>query len=239
LSTQPTVGVPLYFALKDARELTVTSVGFARLNLLDLALFAAPDTAELRVAWERRLNQARSDADLLEVVVTASLENGSAWLDDVLRRDLQADRPFSRARAVVLCGFREKGFAVEALRGIAALGDDTWLGKLAAESLERQRRNQSAEHQARALMCEPDTDRAWAAFRLLLTVVDRRIACWHERVAADPLARSRLTFVDSNSQVVEKAIFDNEKPLREHFLGQTVREGQVWPWIDAIIAPDA
>jgi len=105
----------------------------------------------------------------------------------------------------------ETRFAVEALRDVAALGEDTWLGKLAADGLERQRRNESAEQQARTLMCEPDTDRAWAAFRLLLTVVDRRIACWHERVAAEPLSRSRLTFLDSNSRVVGKAISDNEK----------------------------
>jgi len=112
------------------------------------------------------------------------------------------------------------------------LSDEIWHGQLAREAIERQISNQAAQYRFRQLMQDPRADDAWAGFRLLLRVVDRRIAVWHERIELDAVDSKRIAFVSSNAERIVKAAEKNEDPFRKSFLGQQVREGQVWPWIE-------
>ena len=78
LHVDPSRGARLYTALRDAPALTSTLVGFARLDDLDLSLFGAPESEPVVAAWQGRLDQARSDADLLAISNSRSARNGVA-----------------------------------------------------------------------------------------------------------------------------------------------------------------
>jgi hypothetical protein len=232
LEAKPHLGVRLDAALRDEPEITSVHVGIARLHYLDVALFGAPESEPTVGAWETRLGRARCDADLLTISVLAQQGAASAWLERVVVRDLASARPFEVARALVLCGFVDTPWAGEALAQGARSSDETWSGQVARTALERQIRDRAAQYRFRQLMHEPDSDHAWAGFRLLLRVVDRRIALWHERHQQEAVDSRRLAFLTSNSDRIAKAIEKNEDQFRKEFLGQQVRDGQCWPWIE-------
>lgn len=232
LQVNPGLGVSLYTALRDTGALTRTRLGFASLDLIDVSLFSAPQSEQLVEAWQVRFERARSDADLLELSVLCRIGTAFEWLERTIRRDMRSDCPFDIARALTICGFVDAPWASEFLQSAISVGDETWHRALAAEALERQLSDRAAQYQFRRLMDEADADSAWAGFRLLLQVVDRRIAAWHQRESLHPVDSQRVRFLYSNAKTLEKAIEKNEKKLRERFLGAQVRERQVWPWME-------
>ena len=232
LHADPRLGVRVYTALRDQSEPTSTRVGFARLHYLDISLFQSSESEPIVAAWQARLDQARSDADLLAISVLAQRGTASEWLERVTRQDLASPRPFAVARALALCGFVDTAWASEVLQESALLSEETWHGQVARKAIERQIRDRAAQYRFRQLMHALDDDHAWAGFRLLLRVVDRRIAVWRERNEREVVDSKRIAFVSSNVDRIAKAIEKNEDEFRKEFLGQRVREGQAWPWLD-------
>ena len=81
------------------------------------------------------------------------------------------------------------------------------------------------------MFCEPTSpEEAWAAFRLFLTIADRRCWLWcHKELAVLGEDDQRRGFFESNRDKIRKACKENEEKLPKSFLGCEVVD-QMFPW---------
>lgn len=185
------------------------------------------------LAERRKTAFSPNEMDQLTAISTlAQRGTASRWLERTVRLDLSSPRPFAAARALTLCGFIDTAWASEVLHAYARLSEETWHGAVVREAVERRISDQAAQYRFHQLMRDPNPDRAWAGYRLLLRVVDRRIAIWYERIEHEAVDSKRVAFLISNTAGVAKAIKKNEDRFRKTFLGQQIYEGQAWPWME-------
>ena len=87
-----------------------------------------------------------------------------------------------------------------------------------------------ARHWFRKFCSSADLDEAWSAFRLFLTIADRRFWLWcfdELEVLAEDDPRRR--FFESNRDEIKKACKNNEEKLPKSFAGCDVVD-QMSPW---------
>ena len=84
----------------------------------------------------------------------------------------------------------------------------------------------------RRFTTRPDTEGAFAAFRLFLRCVDRRYWVWRGRIVEDArLSAVRRRYLAVSRDEIERAIKENEKDLEKRFLGTEIPENSVHPWL--------
>jgi hypothetical protein len=258
LTTQPTPKIPLtavsyYSALVEVLFLKSDRIGDAvavfrilrslgygvriidadtGLRQLDIDAFGAPETAETRSLWDEELAACSSDLDLLELAIKVRRSPGGdseKWFDEVITQGLQSKSAYEQARAVSLRGFLEAEPNAEWLTETTK-EDDSWYRTVLRTSQRRAKSERDARHWLKKF-CEPASpDEAWAAFRLFLTIADRRCWLWcHKELAILGEDDPRRSFFESNRDEVRKACKENEEKLPKSFLGCEVAD-QMSPW---------
>ena len=225
-------------ALAIKRMLSSTNYGVriidadTKLKNLDFDSYAAPRTAETQSFWEEDLSACTSDMDLLELAIRVRHTPGadsSTWLKDRIQNDLQSGTAFEQARAAILRGFLPH--ALHAHWPSEATADGaSWFGSVLNIAQRRSKSERDARFWFRQFCHENDLDKAWGAFRLMMTIVDRRFWLWafdelevlHEN---DP----RRRFFESNRDEIRKACKKNEEKLPKTFVGCEVVDA-MYPW---------
>jgi len=106
LPNAPDKGVSLYWRLQETGGFRVVD-RVSRIHWLDHALFRAPPTAEMRNAWEGKLERCRTDRELMELAIVAQSGNGQDWLWSRIKRGVQSSAPLEKSRSMTLLGFME------------------------------------------------------------------------------------------------------------------------------------
>jgi hypothetical protein len=173
-------------------------------------------------ARELALAEANDDQKLHNFAITVQRSGETAWLINLIERDLEAQTAWTIARAITLAGFLAPDDAGEALwQGkLATPPAPGWLAKTWEKSrhhFERGRRNRHWCN--RYLEAESDIE-AFAAFELFSGGIDRRMVLdrsnWLEPLRALPLRR-RLHW-DIVSQGFQAAFEKTGKGLANNFL---------------------
>ena len=93
-----------------------------------------------------------------------------------------------------------------------------------------------AKYWFRKFIQEADETLAWCSFQLFLKCADRRFYLWKDDIIDDNLNAInfdlKVTYPRENSDPLRNAIKNNEKELRDNFLGFKILPNQVWPWIN-------
>jgi len=206
--------------------------GDTQLNQLDLELFGAPETSKARSLWDEELKACCSDLDLLELAIKVrhSAGGGSAeWLKEVIDRDLKSGNAFDQARAVSLRGFLEAESEAPWLTA-PTKDDDSWLRSVLRIAQKRVKSERDARHWFKEFCERTDLDEAWAAFRLFLTIADRRCWLWcRDELAVLEESDPRRRFFQTNRDEIRKACKENEEKLPKSFVGCEVAD-QMSPW---------
>lgn len=235
LRVDPGKGVQLYQMLQGVE----LGVRFLRegtqIPLLDYTLFGTAAAEPVVKAWERRLDQCRTDRELLEVVLVALQGNGTQWLWQKIEAAVKSEVLYERARAYVLLRFFESPEAGNLLQELAETLLETWLGDLARRCQHHWQTNEWAKHWFHRFLETEDKVLAWASFRLFLRCVDSRFWHWWPDMtngSSDiPWASERQVYLQNNLNEIENCVRRNEKTIREQFLGQKRLEHHAWPWI--------
>jgi len=228
-------GLLLYWRLQESLARIRVIDGRTKIDLLDFSLFKSPMHPESEKAWQQKLEQCRTDQELMTVALLAEFGTAQAWLGRYVEERVQVTAPLEKARAVVLLGFLEPEEAKLHLQSYPRPLPENWVGQLLQTAQQRQDRNHWAKHWFTQFLTHEEDVGAWAAYRLLLRCVDRRFWFWREKlettVDTTYYSPRRKTFLYNNWEGIKRAIEKNEKDLKEQFLGQKLMQGQVWPWM--------
>jgi hypothetical protein len=225
----PENGVALYRQLQQQSGAVRIVDRATEIPLLDFALFDASPTQPVRELWCERLDAAKADRDLLEVVVLCRTTAAREWLTAAIDESLVSPVPFARGRALLLRGLL--GSVMGDLGPTSPTHMGEWEAAIIKTATLWARRAHWAKHWLEQFVAADLDVVANGAFRLFLKCVDSRFYGF----ADDMLQRAsaaRRVFFDSSLDEIRRAVTTNEKDLREHFLGQKVLDGQVWPWFD-------
>ena len=213
----PEKGAELYRSLQRQAGAVRVVDRATDIPLLDFALFAAPPTQPVLELWRERLDAAKSDRELLEVVVLSQARSAREWLTAALDEGLRSPVPFVRARALLTRGLLGSS---DIDPGATTL--PSHMREWDAEIVKRAKHWANRARWAKAWLerfAVADTDvAANGAFRLFLKCVDSRLFDY----ADDVLQRTsplRRIFFDRSLDEIRRAITSNEKDLRAHFPG--------------------
>lgn len=228
-------GAALYWRLEEVGSAIRVIDRNSKIRLLDYALFEAPPIAEMKSAWERKIEGCDTDRELMGIAFVAQHGSGQEWLWSRVKQGVQSSVPLEKSRSMTLLGFMETEEAAELISTLLEKQPNTWVKRLLETSLQRWQTNAWAKHWFRRFLSADDDVTAWASFRLFLQRADSRFWLWREQVTAEldsgTKAEERWTFFKDNLDTLENRIRKNEQSLERHFLGQKVLQSQAWPWM--------
>jgi hypothetical protein len=235
LKKLPQKGVGLYWQLFETPGRTSVVDSDTEIDLLDFALFDAPQDEFLTAAWRRRLEECQSDQDLMKVVLLLQHGNRTNWLWSYIGSGIEGGAPIDRARSRVLLGFLDAEQSVTTIERLLSSDPDTWMQELSQRARDHQERRRWSKHWFRRFLGDANDASAWASFRLLLRCVDTSFWFWRDSVQS-AVNRSipklqRLTFMEDNSDNLRNAIAKNEKDIAERLFGEKIMKRQAWPWM--------
>jgi hypothetical protein len=235
LREQVEAGIELYWKLQESLTRIRVIDHYTQVDLLDFALFDVTASESIMRAWQRKLEESYSDAELLRVAMLAQHGNGGEWLWSYTSERSNSSLPIDKARSRVILGFIERPEAFASIERLLETDPDTWVRRLAQKSKERQDKNIWAKHWfQRSLIRENDIS-AWGAFRLFLRSVDTRFWFWRATTENETdlakVTQRRRDFLNNNMDNVRNSIRNNERELTNQFLGQKIMKQQVWPWM--------
>ena len=228
LTLEPRTGVELYRVLQLHSGATRFVQHGTDIELLDYALFAAKECEEVRALWDSRLEQARSDRDLLVVATLAQSGTAETWLLERISNDLASTVPFLKTRAILLRGFINTA-AVPSDPITSTTDVIDWQREQHERAIKNWKTAQWARSWFNEFMSHETEAGSVAAFRLFLSCVDSRFSLWREEAMADIREDRRLSVLTSANEI-GRSIQENEKSLRKAFVGMPIAERQVWPW---------
>jgi hypothetical protein len=193
---------------------------------VDIELFKAPRSPTTVNLWEKKLELAKTNEDLLSICVLAHEGDSQAWLSDAIRRDASSAQAFECARSIMLAQMSGES--------ASTFDDDTWLYAVNEKATYYRNHLAWAKEWYARFLSDSSNDVAFSSFTLLLECVDRRFWIWRqaiENACSAPVREERLTFIERNIRKLQKAIKENEKSAKDTFLTMRVVDGQVWPWL--------
>ena len=234
LKRDPSRGIPLWRALRGC--LVTRFIGSTGIDRMQYAPFAAPDGSEADALLDDlyALDEARTDEDLLDIVVAARASNRVDWLRRMVSLDENSPCPAHRRRAAYIRPLLARpdiaGDAAwpsaEPVGGYREIRDHSWI---------MGQREAFAAHWLRKFAEADTSEAAHASWLLFMACSDRRVRTWmsedYARYAGNgrPIEAQKQRFVEQQRHRLKRAITENEKSLKKHFTGQRITEALL-PW---------
>lgn len=224
LRHDPASGANLWLALRTS--LITRFVGAADIDkMMHMAFRVETCPGFIR---QRILDEAVTDKALLEIVLSATINDRRDWLRTVIETDMASGATWQKQRG-------------ERLRGLDRFPSDEipdWPAGLPANPAEYRaraiaswtRRGVFARHWWNAYWEVESNEDAYAAWELFLRSADRRTLEWLA-VPADAATKSphRLAHLEINQSELRQAARKQEKDLEREFLGRRI-SSLIGPW---------
>jgi hypothetical protein len=104
---------------------------------LDSAIFHTDQNLSSEAIWQKQLEDCRSDAELMEISISAQQGGKITWLESYADRKLTSDIPLDLCYGLTILGFIDTNFAYALLTKQVKLQPDSWRRELATLSLNR------------------------------------------------------------------------------------------------------
>lgn len=222
LRHDPEEGLRLWRAL--FQSLSVRFNGPANIHELIHIAFRAPDSKEVLAARAdlATIQHCNTDQDILELVIAARMHGRHSWLDALVAEDEASDLLWRQKRAIVLKGFNTFP-TVDKLQWPEGLPVGS-AEILARSMLEWTNRGALAKYWWSRFVGATDSDSAYAAWHVFLSLADRRALAWRREcsLTTTELDRVREMHLRSNEDLYLRTLKKPEEgtaKLGEKFLG--------------------
>ncbi len=162
--------------IRDAEPVVRVVTGRGRVWLFAVALFSAPDAAQLDALREEEFAAAGTDADLEELTKCAELTGASGWLDRYVNACMARAVPGEIARGISVAGLRSRNRCSDEVLardwGVGFLGD---AHKAAKKNYDR---NAWARHWHDEALSSSDLIDYWRFAELSIGIADWRYLVW-------------------------------------------------------------
>jgi hypothetical protein len=234
LPIRSTDALELLSFIDDERRLVTDIDGWTGEKLFNLALCRAPETETTRERWLKQFDDAKNDAELLLCAEQLVAGGNRPWLQALALRELQADAPYFRRRAIsLLAASAPDDHSFESsiqLNGIEACGLDDVL----ANARQYRDLGRRMAHWIDEGVKSSSTLTAYCANRLLVSCADRRV--WRLLAKArEDAAATGLTpifFQIFSRDDLKNAVKRHESDVQKSLLGVKVGKHDAAPWID-------
>lgn len=230
LAHAPEQGLALYQAIASRQTMGIKDVRLG-LPMLLMDAFAAPVSPQVEQLMRSQLDTGTTDLDLFESALLCQYSDRQDWIRQLSIKWQQSDYDYDRARGLTLLGFSNDEVDVATLSDWIDSHTDCWLRDVAKIGLQNHRRNVWARCWFDRFLSRSDRTEAWAAFRLFLRCVDRRFWLWFRITALADIDAWKRDAMTMNLGTIESACAENEKGLKDNFLGQKVKPKELWPWM--------
>lgn len=231
----PPVGFTLWHRLRNETG-NIRIIDFETNGNLMMSLpFSARPSVQATAARAEIVDGCVSDAALIELATIATACNCQDWLLSQVRMMLHAPQLWCRAKGLMLACLTDISTDFEELVTQADISS-TWVENLIDKFKELNARNLWARYWYDRFLSVDDGDEAYSAYTLFLKCTDRRCRLWmhtleSNRETSGLLKNRRVKFRLTNYQQIERAIKENEKDLKDHFLTLKFQKGQLMPFI--------
>lgn len=235
LIAQPELGASIWRSVGHAMRTRV--MGTANLPDLWHMLFRVPASAEVIALREALLDpeHTNTDAQLYELALAAQLNDGMAWLEAVITRDLNSHVPWRQQRAEVLRGFLV-GNELPVADAWPEGPSRSWAQEVRRGAARLRYMEACARHWWREYWRRDDPEEAFAAWVLFNYCADRRALCWMQEEAdaatVDEAQRTRRhRHWAMNRPRWKHGAEKSGLSLQRTFL-RRITDDMVWPWRD-------
>ena len=232
LVREPKLGVELWRALKDCLNHATFTIHGDMDRLLDALLAAGPSEDVGRARAEvYGLAGARSDRELVALVLAARRHGRLDWMRRMVAMDAASECPLQQRRAA----FLEPMLTSPQIAGDGGWPQGEFAGGVRGASWKLGQREAFSRHWLRAFV-EADSEVAAHTFwQIFLACVDRRAWSWMEEemdrhaVSESGLGARKKRFVAHQKNEIRRAIAKNEKNWAENYTHNRYPKA-LWPW---------
>lgn len=225
LEVRPVRGAELWLALRESSVLDIVGP------------LVASDSPE--VLWLRSIcvEDAFADSDLAKLARVAEIHDRRQWLRNAIECLAVSGPAWRRGRGLVLAALADFDETEFEPFGAVLDADRSWLHWRRHDIRSWHDENRWARHWFEKFLVANSNDEAWAAFRLLLQVVDHRFWRWAPIVrsaveeAHGPTSNTRIRFLRWSEEMIHKQGEKREKERTETFIGEKITKGQIYPFI--------
>lgn len=225
------LGLQLWSALRDHVQ---SSVVFATRDIA----FRAADSRESELARATEFEESWNDGSIADIAFSAGAHKRQAWLDKVVEESIRARQLWKRAKGLTLASLSDiTPERFEDLVATAAVGH-SWVERTLAYLRENVCKNHLAKHWYRSFLSSENSDSAWAALQLVLTLADERLLNWRANVEEEcsdqDRTRERLRFLDlgwASGRELRKELSRSDKRKKTLF-GIDIPTGEIFPFMD-------
>ena len=231
----PERGVKLWRILRTTLE--TRYYGTADVEDLLHMVFRVPDSPDV-IALRRELIELKNchtDRDLFDIVIAASYNGKTEWIDALICEDQASPLIWRQRRAITLAGFTPNNQLPVA--GAWPEGEmKTVHSSLRWKSARQRWIEACAQHWWKAFLDASDPAQAYAAWVLFLHSADRRIdtckCIFRDKNTAknsNSFTDLKMIHVELNRSNIKRALNKKEKELEKNFLGQRTAD-HMGPW---------
>lgn len=229
----PLDGIQLFNRLKKVRGLSRFTYSDTKIEMLMYDLFRIEKCADAEKVWDEVLENCVNDIEILEISVVCHHVNNTKWYMKKADKYLSSDILYDKARGVNMLGFSCETKARNMLETLLKEIPDCWVQPVSETAKKRWNLNYWARTWYQRFIERRDEIKAWASFKLFMKCVDKRFWTWKGQVDKQykkkDLFKKRETFFNFNEGDIQKSIEENEKKLKEEFLGSKI-EKSICPW---------
>ncbi|MEM9121251.1 MAG: hypothetical protein AAGD09_25735 [Cyanobacteria bacterium P01_F01_bin.56] len=222
----------LYKKLKSPDAFVQVRDQYTDIELIDYAFFRSQPSETIKSEWRSQLQTVKTDADFLQIVTLAWYGSGQDWLWSEVNVYLESSAMIDKIRAGMMLAFMPNDRSLEILGSYIEPQLESWIKRFLIRARELWERHTSSRHWFQEFLQADEDLQAWTSFRLFLSCVDSRF--WHWLPSLESYLHDKprkYEFFQSNIDTIKNRIRKNEKPLREHYFGHKVLQGEVWPWL--------
>lgn len=200
--------------------------------------FQAPDSPEAMEVRKELLDQAITDADILELATAATACGRRDWLMVETERHIALKALWRRGKGLALAALAD--LDEDAFNDLVSRADvdDSWVGDGVSVLRDSHNRNRWAKHWYHQFLTAADKDVSYAGFVLFLRCADRRCRLWMEAMEAEPgVDEWRIRYRKTIDDTIAEAIAENEKRYADRLMGLEFKKDEVIPY-GLWLAPD-
>jgi hypothetical protein len=231
LNHEPETGAALFRLIMELKTTRIVDTKTGIQYLL-FSLFEANDSPAVNKLLNIQLERCHSDKDLSELVYLAQSSGKHEWLDGIIKALLCSEFDYDRARALRMMGFSNEDKHIDEIEMWISSHQRSWLMDVAITAQKCQNHNAWAKIWLTKFISEENRDNSWAAFRLFLQCVDKRVWLWcDDMIITTDLPRWKRDAYRSNQGVILESTKKNEEKLKDSFVCHDVKENELWPWM--------
>lgn len=235
VNTEPSIGFKLWRWIRRGHR----SINFmeyrASTDWMTCLPFAAQPSEEAETARAELIDPCYSDIELLRLANAACAYGQQDWVLKRVRQLIKSPQLWRRAKGLMLICLADTDANIDELVSLSDI-DGTWISERLPTIKYFHDRNGWAKYWYRRFLNIADNDDAFASYHLFLKCVDRRCHLWMdiletERESGDDTVQRRIKFRLTNEEQLKRAIEENEKDLKDHFLTVKYDKGQLLPFM--------